>query len=239
MDYYVYIILALFVVMVFIFTRSLRDSCEADKEIVKCAVEWTLLIYSLILAFSIGIFYEKYTETRNIIFNQTTAISVLHRYFSVEPNAEEIVVKIKEYTETIHQNLDRYKDTGHLDKNHAAFDEMHTAIIEYLHENPNMTFKEDVLSKLNDIQKVKVLINDMKVGNHYIQIIWFLTFFLLVLLWVNSLEDLILEILTDLTIVIMAFSAIYLCDILNDPIKSSPISIDLNVYSELFKEIKV
>lgn len=238
MQYYVYLVIVVFIVFVLATTKPKIERNVDDRATLSESVGWIMFIYSLILAFSITIFYARYVEIRDSILELIYDLETITEYFISLDGTDEIIKNIEAYSADKFEDLKAYKEKGIYPNDKSSFNLMRTNITKYIISNPSLTYGSDILDKISHFQKIDALVDEISSGHYYMGIIYFMTFFVYVMLWFNSLNNDILEMITEMVISVIIFTAIYLCDILNDPISDSPVGMDINHLSRFAESLK-
>jgi hypothetical protein len=228
MQYYIYLIIVIFVVFILATTKPHTERNARDESMLAESVGWIMFIYSLILGFSITIFYERYVEIRDSILALIYDLETITEYFINLKGTDEILKNISEYSKEKYNDLKSFRESGIFPNDKTKFNTMRTNITRYIIANENLSFGSEILDKISHFQKIDALIDEINSGQYYVGIILFMTFFVYIMLWFNTLTNDILEIIAEISISVIIFTAIYLCDILNDPISDSPVGMDIN-----------
>ena len=239
MDYIFYIIIAIIIAFILSVLRPYKIINQSESGVITNSVGWCLVIYGLLLGFSITIFYGRYIEIRNFIATEVTNLSLIYNFFKVLPNSEEVVKSIKNYVfSVINEFLPSVKNREYNENTEKLYKIMDQEIIKYIQENPNSPFNNNILIRLSTDNKLKILSNEIKNGDYYIGILIFLFIVIVFLLWCSEIADFIVQFIVDLCLLVILLSSLYFCIILNNVFNESPIAVKMESYNDLLKEIE-
>jgi hypothetical protein len=248
MHYIVFIVIAIILTVILSFIRPLRlNLTKEERNDVNNAVGWVLVIYGLIIAFSLTIFYQRYITIRDTFINQVTNLQITYRIFDTLSNSDDVnIVKdsttviesIRDYLDTIFNDLIPNLQKGKYSKmSENAYKKMDNEIIKFVGNHPTLSYNNALLLRLSTDQVIKRLVDEINVGKYYIKILFFLFIFILIPLWYSSLPEWKTQFLIDLCVLMILLTVLYLCTILNNPFMSSPVSIKLTAYEDLLEEV--
>ena len=236
MEYFWYVLIA---VIIAILISQTRTAHIEDGGIIKGYVGWVMVIYGLILGFSLTNFYSRYVAMRNAFIKDATNYQLIYEFFikmDKSPEIDDIINSILKYLELISSIGIDYKEKLKISDN--IYKDMNTKIINYL-KNNQTSFTNNILSRLNTNIEIKKLADEIEAGQYYIAILCFLVIFIIIPLAIStSMLDRKIQFLLDFSILIIISTALYLCEILNNPFIQSPISFNLSMYSDLIDTIK-
>lgn len=239
MQYFIYLLFAIMLVLMLMISRPTFIEGDNDRSTISESVGWIMFIYSLILAFSITVFYERYVEMRNSLLDLVYNLETMTEYLSNLEGTDEIILKIKDYAVDMNSNIEGYRNGKEFKHDNEKYDVMRSAVVKYFSEHNDISYGDSIIDKMSSFQKINTLMDEIKSGNHYIGIIWYLTFFVYVMLWLNSLDNNYLEIITETVITVIIMTAIYLCDVFNDPFSDSPVNLDVNHLAKFANSFKI
>jgi hypothetical protein len=235
----IYLIIAIMIAIILYLTRFLVPTLSLnDKAITHEIVSWSIIIYGIILGFSISNFYNRYTSIRETLITEVTNLQIIYRIFKTLPDSEEVIESIKVYTINVTKELIiSLGREEYLSSTVMLYRDMDNKIINYFNKHPGNPFVNQILSRLSTDQKIKKLVDEIKSGNYYINMLNILLIFIIIPLWFIKLDNSIIQFFMDICLLIIIACALYLLKILNNPFIKRPISFDLNMYSDLLNEI--
>lgn len=237
MEYILYLIIA--VVIAFIFSQTRIFSIQ-DKNIIEGTVGWVLVIYGLILSFSMINFYNRYITMRDSFITEATNLQLIYDFFTqLTPSKEidEINESILNYAKHI-KNINGENYKFKIEQSDELYNVMNDKILKYINNNNNIPFATNILMRMGTNIRIKKLIDEIDAGQYYINILCFLLIFISIPLWLTTVKNRTIQFFIDLCIYIVILTVIYLCEILNNPFIESPLSFNLSMYSDLVKRIE-
>ena len=239
MDLFIYIFIAIIIAVIITTIRPVRKSLDApERGIIQNSIGWCLVIYGLILGFSINIFYTRYIEIRNTIVTDVTNLQITTKFFK-SLNAMNVVESIERYTESVINDLVPMLKSGkYSEKTAYLYWKMNQEIVTYVRDHPTVVFDNNILIRMSTDEKFKQILNEINISQYYIKILWFLFIFVLIPLFFISSPDKVIQFILDSSLLIILVTCIYLCSILNNPFMESPVSLKLAAYTDLLNEIK-
>jgi hypothetical protein len=248
MPYFVFIIIAVILSIILAFIRPVRlNLTKEERNDINAAVGWVLIIYGLIMAFSLTIFYQRYIAIRDTFINQVTNLQITYRIFDALSRSDDaeivkdsttVIESMRDYLDTIFTDLIPDLEQGKYSKSsETAYKKMDDEIIKFVGEHPSIPYNNALLLRLSTDQVIKRLVDEISVGKYYIEILSFLFIFILIPLWYSSLPEWKTQLVIDLCVLIILLTVIYLCTILNNPFMKSRVSIKFSAYEDLLKEV--
>ncbi len=244
MEYIFYILIAIIVAAIVSQVRLFYQNNNKNvRTFIEDSLGWIMVIYGLILAFSISIFYDRYISVRDTFVSEVTNLQIITIYFKQMPDSKErneVIESIKNYTQGVIKYL-----PGDLQKRRYSpilddlYFQMNGRIIKYVQKHPENPFDNNILKRMTTNMKIKQLIEEINAGSYYIYILAFLSIFILIPLSLTTIHNRVVQLIIDICILIILFTGIYLCTILNNPFVQSPIAINLSMYEVLLKEINL
>lgn len=219
----------LFVVILFI-SREYKDNKSIDDSKIEFIIGWSIILFSLILGFTIGNFYNRYIETRNMLVDEVVNLQIIYRTFKVFPNTDNIIDSIKLYVSSI---LNNSEDTFN---NHINMD---NKIIEYFNENQSNQFLTTTMNRLSSSEKIKTIKNEILNGQFFINILWFLLALIVIPFYFLKTSNKINQSVIELFLFTILITGIVLCEYINNPFIDSPIKIKFDSYYDLLNEINL
>lgn len=241
MDYAGYIGLAfIFASAIAVFRSQNFDVQNSEKSLIAMTVGWILVIYGLIVSFSIGFFYNRYVTIREMFVTDVTNLQLTYRMLKELKASPDVLLSIKRYVRSVLKDqLPALQNGDYSRRTEALYYEMDTKIINYLREYRDNAglFTANILMRLSTDTKVIQLVNEINSTEYYISILWFLLLFVMAPLYLVSPPNKLLQFGIDFCLLSILVTAIYLCTILNNPFYDSPISIKMVGFQTLYKEI--
>jgi hypothetical protein len=239
MDYFMYVLIAFIIACIIFVIRPSKSKFDSnEKNIISGSIGWVLVVYALILSFSINIFYSRYVEIRNVFIADASNLHLIYRYLKRSPNSAYPIFKILEYSQYVSTYLTKNLRHQEFGANVSRlYFEMNNAIIEYVQENPNVIFSNNMLFRINTDQIIIQLTHEIKISSHYLNILWFLFFFVVVLIYFITTSNKLIQFFIDGILLTILLSGIYLCTILSNPFLESPVNINFAAYQDLVREI--
>lgn len=228
---FLYIFLAIMISLLIMYLRP--DKGQLNEGFISSTIGWTLIIYGLILAFSINIFYTRYIEIRTIFADEVNNLLLTYRYFKVLPDNEFVLHSIHSYANSVLNDLLPSLQNGeYSEKTNFYYTQMTNTIINYVNDHPTIVFDNNILIRLTTNERIKQIAIEIK-NQYYITIIWLLFLFVLIPMFFISTPNRSLQFLMDSCILIILLTLIYVITILNNPFRESPIQIELTMYQDL------
>lgn len=240
MDYIFYIIIAIVISVLLVFLRPIKNQTIKVKNVgnITSSIGWCLVVFGLILGFSITIFYNRYIEIRNFIITSVANLKILYRIFKDLPDSEEVIESIKEYSNSVIEDLlPSIRKKEYNEKTKELHKKMDEIIIKYVADHPGTPFQNNILLRINTDDYFRQLVDEIKIGDYYISIIMFLFIIIVFLLWIAEVENVIAQLIIDFSVITILLSCIYLLNILNNVFVESPVSIDFSSFKDLVEEI--
>lgn len=213
-----------------------------DRTIVVSSISWMAIIYALLLTFSIQNFFNRYITIRDAFVNEATNIQIIYRIFKLFPESiekDEVIENIKKYSENVVNVLiPALSEKKYSKDTEIYYNQMNQSILSYINRYENNTFDNNLLSRLSTSQKIKQLVNEIKVGDYYIQFLIIIFILIIIPLSLSKMENAIIQLVIDLSFLIFVGCTIYLLTILGDPFGDNPIAFKMGLYKELLDEIK-
>lgn len=211
---------------------------DVTKTLVSTSIYWAVLLFSLILSFSIFSFYSRYINIRSELINSAANLQVIYLIIKSGPPSPEATVAIDSiiaYSSFIlktfvHNSSQCYYDN----RTSYLYNKMNDDILAYTRvpENVNI-FSNNILDRLDTDQKLKLLISDTTTGEYFILIMCVCFVLIMILFSLIVIEHLIVKLILFAVIVAIMLLAIYLIIILNNPFLESPIQLNVNMYRDL------
>lgn len=236
MDYIYYLLFALILSLILSQTRFSELSPTLGT-IISTNVAWCIVIYGIILGFSISNFYNKYILVRDTFVKEATNIKLTYQIFKQLPSSEErdnVLKSIEKYVISVKTTLVKSLANYEYDKTtNALYNQMNKEIINYVNTYPSNVFNNNILLRLSTSDYIKQITNEMNSSKYYITLLWFLLIFVIFPLWLIVLKSKLLQFTLDFSLLVILLSCIYLCDVLSNPFVNSPISIKLQIFNDL------
>lgn len=236
MEYYTYIFIALYLsILLFIIRTNVKSSFSASIEI---SVGWCIFLYGIILGFSISNFYGKYISIRDSFIKEASNLKIIYKTLSLLPNIEDThdaLIAIENYVKSVPIDLLKsLKINKYSNNSKDLYNKMNNEIINYTIKNStNTIINNNLLIRISSDEFIKQIINEINVGNYYINFLYTLLIFILIPIYFINLNNKILQFILDFCIFSILLSGIYLCQILNNPFIFSPISFHFEIYKNL------
>lgn len=224
------------VVVLFYNTRpSYEKLTEKGENVTGETIGWCILIFSLILGFTIANFYARYIEIRETFVTEVTNLQIISRF--IDKNlGKSALLSIKEYAKSVLDDLQYSLANKCYSKRTAdLYAKMNTNIQEYLNQNSN--FSTAIVNRMSTSQKIKVLVQEIDVGEFYISSIWLLFIFTLIPLYYSHMKNRKVQLILEFFLILIFSTGIYLCTILNNPLSDTPVKLNLSMYQDLIYEI--
>lgn len=242
MDYTGYLFLALLgAATITVFRKDNKTLSQNEKQMIAMTIGWILVIYGLILSFSIGIFYNRYVTIRELFVTDLTNIQLTFRMLKQLNAPVDVLHSIRDYVKSVIEDQVPALSCGTYSKiTERLYYEMDIKVIDYLRDYRDNAglFTANILMRISTDAKVVQLVNEINSSQHYINILWFLMIFVLGPLYLLAAPDKLLQFGIDFSLLSILFTGLYLCTILNNPFVDSPVSIKLDGYYSLLDEIE-
>ena len=235
------IAIAFVVSIIFTLSRGLLSNLTSyEKVMTESVVGWTILVFGLILSFSIVNFYSRYIDLRNSLAKEATNLDIIYKLIRKVPNSEKAVEAMKKYLEyLIHVDLQLLKKNK-LDNNTIddLYSDMNDEIINLINESGNVEklsgFSSiNILSRLSTNYENSNFRKEIINNTFYINVIIIMAIFILISLWLVKVQDPLIQFLADLCFLSVIFSGITLLIILGKPFNNTIIGIDLSNHKQL------
>jgi len=244
LPFIIIIIISLLIAYILSEVRIFKNNFNQNTEnIIEGSVGWAIVVYGLILGFSISNFYNRYITIRDTFVEEVTNLQLIYRYIKIAPNSKEkneAIESIRKYAESvINDLLPNLADRKYSLVSDIRYKEMNSKIINFVNKHTDYKFNHNILLRMSTDERIKQLVNEMNFGLYYIYILIFLIIFIIIPLWLNVMANKIVQLIIDSCILIILFTGIYLCILLNNPFTKSPVSFDFSLYKDLINDIKV
>lgn len=241
MAYVNYILIAGFIAATLSFFRiNSKRLTDGEKQLIAMTVGWILVIYGLILSFSIGLFYNRYVTIREMFIHDITNLELSFGMLKSLNAPKDVLYSMRDYVASvIEDQLPALKNGTFSVKTKTLYGIMNKKIIDYVNNNKETLagFTPNILMRMSTDAKVIQLITEIKSTEYYNNILIFLMVFILGPLYILSAPDRFLQFELDFSLLSILFSGLYLCSILNNPFNDSPIGIKFNGFKILLVEI--
>lgn len=229
MDLFSGFCLSFLIVIILYILREINNTDNKNSKI-EFVIGWSIILFSIILGFTIGNFYNRYIETRNMLVDEVANLQIIYSTFKVLPDSENVIDSMKAYLSSILCN-DSDVESSKLSLN------MNEDIIDYFNKNQENKFLTTIMNRVSPSQKLKMIKNEIKNGQFFINILWFL--FTLVIIPFYSLKicNKINQSIIEFFLVVILVTGIILCEYINDPFKETPLKINHDIYADLLNEI--
>lgn len=240
MPYFLYVILAILIAVILMCTRPLVPLITVEERaIISASVGWCMVVYGLILAFSISNFYTRYISIRDTFVTEVINLQIIYRIMRMYDDTEDVKMSIYNYVKNIHREV-KYDlmNKEYPKSSEELYYTMNSTILKYVKENENF-FNANMMLRLSTDTRIKKLIDEIKAGNYYIEILSILLIFIIIPLWLSKMKDRLIQFIIDSCLLIILFSILHLLNILNNPFcDCNPLSLNLDMYSNLASEIE-
>ena len=233
----------LFYIMAAIFITLLLNIIRTDKEYIDnnpifTVVSWSIIIFGIILGFTISGFYSRLIDIQNNLITEITNLQLIYRMLYTSPHSEKPRAAILNYVTIFLDEIPSLRQGINSLKRQLAYREMDYAIIQYVNDYPS-TLSSNILSRMSTDELLKELINEINGNVYYIYFILFLFILLLIQLCFVKTKKPNIQFIIEFSFVSIILSAIYLLTLLNDPFdENSIIGVNINIYQDLYDEIK-
>ena len=236
MDYIFYLLLAL-ILSILLSQSRFKELSPTIDTIISTNVSWCIVIYAIILGFSISNFYNKYILIRDTFVKEATNIKLTYQIFKSLPSSIErdnVLESVEKYVISVKTTLIKSLSNYEYDKlTNDLYHNMNTQIINYINTYPNGVFNNNILLRMSTSDYIKQITNEMNANKYYITLLWFLLIFVIFPLWLINLKNKLLQFTLDFCLLVILISCIYLCDVLSNPFVNSPVSINLKIFDDL------
>lgn len=238
-----YILIAIIIAIILYLVRPFVPVLDLnDRTIVVSSISWMAIIYALLLTFSIQNFFNRYITIRDAFVNEGTNIQIIYRIFKLLPESNEkdqVIESIKKYSENvINVLIPSLANKKYSTETDIYYNQMDQSILNYINIYGNNIFDNNLLLRLSTSQKIKQLVNEINVGDYYIQFLIIIFILIIIPLSLSKMVNAGIQLVIDLCFLIFVGSTIYLLTILGDPFGDNPIAFKMGLYTELLDEIK-
>ena len=89
-------IISMMIVLLLLVLRRNYDGLSPDgTSKTELLVGWCIIVYSIILGFTLNNFYNRYKEIRKTLVNEVTNLQIIYRIMKQLPNSENVIQSIK------------------------------------------------------------------------------------------------------------------------------------------------
>ena len=240
-----YILISILIALILTIITQFTPKVNDDLAI----ISWFIIIYGLLLGFSINNFYNRLIVMRDTFINEVTNLEKIFEVFKNENKDETEIEKIKReeaiksiflYIENVStvlkKNLEHRKYPLSTEKLHL---EMNSAITAYLQTGSISSINNTLFNGLTTDIKIKKLVAEMNSGDFYINIILFLLFIITIPLMFYKMNIFWIQIILYSCLLIIVLTLIYVLTLLNNPFTlDNNFGINLNMYSDLLHKIE-
>jgi hypothetical protein len=238
--FYYYILSFLIVILLFVLRNNDRNLSQDGKNKTGEIVSWCIIIFGIILGFTIANFYNRYIETREILVNEIVNLQIIYRTFKVLPDNQKVIKSIKNYVKSVINDLQySLQNNVYSIETSNYYRIMDSNIIEYFNEYKTNPFISTINNRLSTSERIKILSQEVITGNFYILMLWFLFIFILIPLYFLKMPDKFIQLLIEFCLLSMFLTGIYLCTTINNPFIESPIMLKFTMYEDLLDEINL
>jgi len=242
----IYIIVAIVLAIIIFYTRRTLNFFNVDEQMLYATIfGWGIIIYALLMTFTISSFYQHYTEERDTFIQESTNLTLIYRIIKLGPKSKyskRALRSIERYTESvINDVVPDLKQGIYSTKSELLYRQMDYDIITYTYKNTNIADNGaigDILARMSTDQRIKKLSDGIKNGQFLIYILMFLSVFVLLGFWVIKIDNSYIQFIMDISLLVIIFVSIYLLMILNNPFDESPLTLSLSMYDDLLLEIQ-
>lgn len=226
-----YIFIAVFsaFILAIAFTFTRLYFTILDLQLISSALSWSIIVFGLILSFSILNFYNRYIELRNSFITDLTNLELIYNMFKYCKNSENVLKSIKTYGEYVISIGGRYNQTSK-----KLYKIMNDDILKYISENPNQ-FSNNILARLSTNTQNINFVKEIENNTFFINIILMLSIFILISLFLIKIPEPMIQFLADFCFLSIIFVCITLLYILSTPFDSSTLKIKIENYKNLFE----
>lgn len=225
MEFSFYILIAIIIALIL----SLVRLANVEVMLVADSISWCIIVFGLILGFSISNFYNRYIEIRNTFILEVTNMQLIYEMFNQLPNSQPVLLSIEKYVVSF---IDR---SSNIEEDYLKMDK---EIIKYIQNNPTNPFTNNILLRMSTYQKIKTLTKEITIGNYYIDVLWFLLILIIIPLFFMKFSNRGIQFIVDSCLLVIFFTGMYLCDILNNPFNESPVMIKFDSYKDFINQIR-
>lgn len=231
-----YIMIA--IAIAFILTIINHMTMRANNDLL--VIGWCVVIYGLLLGFSINNFYNRWIVIRDAFINESTNLEKLLELLKTKDNSEVVIDSIYNYVSNVSnvlkKDLNNRVYSPSTEKLHL---EMNYQIFNYVNTGALGTINNTIYSNLTTDTKIKKLIDEMKSGDFYISIIIFLLIVITIPLMFYKMPIFWIQVLIYSCLFIIILTLIYVLNLLNNPFTiDNNFGINLSMYNDLVNKIK-
>lgn len=217
--------------------RNAYSLTTEGKTITYETVAWCIVVYGIILGFTISNFYNKYILIRETLVTEVTNLEIIFYILKFQPESLEVIYSIRSYVESVIDDLScSLQNNKYSPKTAAKYDYMNDEIIKYF-TNSKSNLSVGVINRMSTSEKIEVLVKEIDTGNFYVSVLWLLFFVILIPLYFSKMKNRSVQFLLELCLLIIFLTGIYMCTILNNPFIKSPISLDFASYKSFLAQI--
>ncbi len=234
------IIFAFIVAVIFTLTRNLLSNLTSYERVVAdSTLGWTILVFGLILSFSIVNFYTRYIDLRNSLAIEATNLNIIYKLIKKIPNSEKAVESMKKYLDYLInvdlKNLKKNKlENDVIDE---LYSNMNDEIIDLLDKQGQNYSSINILNRLSTNYQNYNFKKEIINNTFYINVIIIMSIFILISLWLIKVENVLIQFLADFCFLSVISIGITLLIILGKPFNNIIIGIDLSNHKQLLKDI--
>jgi len=240
-SYSIPIIIALIITLILFKTRVPIKITEKGTIFINSTFVCVIILFSLLLGFVISNFFTHLSDIRNNITYEILNLRIIYRMLYDSPNSEAVRISIENYLKLFVEigipSLEIKQYPAELE---IKYNIMNYTIIKYLSDNPTNPFNNDIVSRLSSSEIMKVYIYETNQKKFYIYILILVFILILCVIYFVRLDSKIIQFLIESFFISILVLSLYLLNALNDPFNpKNPISVNLDGYKILLKEIEI
>lgn len=236
MEDYIYIVIAIVVALILsIILIGLRLLLSEfvilnDRRTLDTLLAWSIMVFGLVLSFSLINFYNRYIELKNSLVEDATNLEVIYDMLKFSENSEDAINSMEKYLKQI--KTDRLNRS----KVKSLYDEMNNEILKYVKNNPN-AYSNQILNRLStDSQNINFT-TEIDVNKFIINVILILFSFIFIVLFLVKLRDPIMQFISYFCYLSIICVIITLIILFGNPSLGKTIGLNFQYFIDLHDKI--
>lgn len=224
--------------LVFVWSKRFHTRLSFEEQpIIGLTVTFASVIFSLLLAFTISDFNQRYYDIRDLIADEVSKLQLTFELLKNQPGSRPVIVQLRDYVKSIIQvewpALAQGKSYNVTVDDHRK---LNTALIAWSRQYPQQPLAQGLSDYLTTSLRARRI--QASSGNRFLMIIVLLAAILtLVGFWYVHIDRLSVQILVDFGIIAVIVISLYVLWIMNNPFAAHEVTLKPTGYELLLAEI--
>lgn len=234
------IALAFFAALVFVWSKRFHTRLSLDEQpIIGLTVTFASVIFSLLLAFTISDFNQRYYDIRDLIADEVSKLQLIFQMLQGQPDSRPIIVSLRNYVRSVIRDEWPALAQGKpwlvtIDENQR----LNQALISWSRQYPQQPLSENLSDYLTSSLRARRIQSSS--GNRFLMIVVVLAALLTLLgFWYVHIDRALVQFLVDFGIIAIIFVSLYVLYIMNNPFAAHEVTLKPTGYEILLAEIDV